>query len=548
MKNQNFKILISIFFLAGGILFNQTLQARAEEILPPDNISSTPKVDTPVLEETTSTIPTVTTPTSTSETDTTTPTQADENPTLTIIDDGTLQSAAQKIANFLKTQQSEDGKIIDGTITDWSIISFGAINKYADEIKNTSSSLLDFEKQYNLDDPSDLNSCATYPRHILALVAAGVNVNDNTIQGLKNKIFTICYKNNQYGLNGINDDIFGLIGLLAINTNPNEPIIQDTVSTILSWQLENGAFSWPDWFDVNKKVAGDDITGAAINALNYAKNNGISIDENTIKKAAAYLKTTQQADGGWGYGQSDPMTTEWVLMGINSLGEGQNEWFNSVGKNPWNPLIEQLKNNGTYESIWAPGTVDWFAMKHAIPAILGKSWPVVLPEKIQHLEVTENITYTSSGSSGYYFAHPTTTDTSTTATTSTVATTTLMVNTVSTTPTTTIDFTTTTLEDIIPTTTLVATNTTATIKNKTTSKKISTNDVTTLKKEIEKTIVPTTLSQSQAPGDNKAEDIINELPLDTSHKNNAKKMLAISGGSTIALGFYLGLRLLKNVV
>ena len=390
-----------------------------------DVVTTTPEVIPPVEEI----IPPVETPTSTPDSQNQTPTTTEDSTTTTTdnfttttppITNDLITSAVNKILNYLKTQQSEDGKIIDGTITDWAIMSFGANGEYAENIKQTSgASLLDYEKKYNLDDPSDMNACATYPRHILALLAGGVEPTDSAILGLKDKINTICYQNNLYGLNGINDDIFALLALSALNTNQSEPIMLDIVSTTLSWQMENGAFSWPDWFNPSAKVAGDDITGAAIDALKYAQTKGASVDENIFDKAKTYLKSSQQTDGGWGYGSSDVMTTSWVLMGINALHNTQNDWFvTSTGKNPWHPLVNNLKAEGFYESAWAPGTVDWFAMKHAVPALAGKFWPIVLTPIVKNF--SEGATFTYGGNCCSSYTPPPVIEVPTTTTTTTV--------------------------------------------------------------------------------------------------------------------------------
>lgn len=453
--------------------------------------------------------------------------------TLQTISQIQISDTINKILNYFKTQQSPDGKIIDGTITDWAIMSYGANNQYAEEIKNTTSSLLDYEKKYNIDDPSDMNSCASYPRHVLTLLSAGVSTNDSAIQGLKNKMLTVCYKNNLYGLSGINDDVFGLLALLAVDVNPTEPIIQDIVSTTKSWQLPNGAFSWPDWNDSAQKTAGDDITGAAIDALKYAQTKGVIIDNEIFAKAKNYLKSTQQTDGGWGYGASDIMTTSWALMGINALGEGQNEWFTASGTNPWYPLINQLKTDGYYESAWVPGTVDWFAMKHAVPALAGKSWPIVMPHKIQNFSQGATFTY-GSGSNYVPLEISTTTITITTIASTTIPTTTLE------TTTSTID----TTKPIVPrennAAPLLIANKPSNVKN---IPVIKTKKITTDSTNITSVTISPGTTQ-----DDTVTNIINELPIDTSHKNSAKKVLAVSGGSAAALGIYLGLRLLKNVI
>lgn len=290
-----------------------------------------------------------------------------------------IQEKTKAILNFLKSQQSEDGKIIDGGITDWAIMSFGVDNQYAEDIKKSSVSLLDFAKAYNFTDASELNLCAGYPRHVLALLASGVSSADILIQSLIDKIKSSeCYNNHQFGQNGINDDVFALPALLSADILPSEPIIADLVAAVVTDQTADGAFTWAGY-------PSPDITGAAINALSYARIKGMAIDEAIFTKAKNYLKAQQLSDGGWGFGAADVLTTSWAMMGINSLGQGQIEWSTSQNKNPWSVLVEQLKSDGYYESAWAPGTIDWFGTKHAVPALLGKFWPVIQSPKPQPL-------------------------------------------------------------------------------------------------------------------------------------------------------------------
>lgn len=283
-----------------------------------------------------------------------------------------IEQKAQALTNFLKSQQDNEGKIVDAGTTDWAIMSLATRGEYAEDIKKGIASLLDYAKGYNFTDASDLNVCASYPRHVLALLAGGVSANDSLIQTLTAKIKSNeCYQNNLYGQNGINDDVFALFSLLAVDIAPTEPIIMDIVSSTLKDQTVEGSFTWAGY-------ASPDITGAAINALRYAVNKGAVVSVDIFTKAKDYLKAQQLADGGWGFGTSDALTTSWAMMGINALGEGQADWTNSQSKNPWTILTEQLNSNGYYEPSLAPGTVEWFGTKHAVPALLGKTWPLIL--------------------------------------------------------------------------------------------------------------------------------------------------------------------------
>jgi hypothetical protein len=285
-----------------------------------------------------------------------------------------ISDTVQKILTFLRSKQTENGAIMDLQNSDWSAMTFGANGTYANDVRTSTASLYDYLYSTVVTSTSEtLNVCAEYPRHILGLLSAGTNKTDTKIIELKNKISTECFAGGIVGQNGINDDIFITIALLATDENPNSAIVQAAIQTIISDQQTNGAFTWSGW-------PGQDVTGAAINALKYAANFGVAIDDAIFQNAKTYLHTTQLADGGWtGFGTtSDPLTTSWALYGINALGEGQLQWTNSNQKNPWSALVATLDNNGYYISPWSSDGIDWFSTKHAVPALLGKSWPIIL--------------------------------------------------------------------------------------------------------------------------------------------------------------------------
>lgn len=455
------------------------------------------------------------------------------NQTNTPISSSQITDAVNKLINYLKTNQTLDGKIIDGGISDWATISFGAKGIYASDIKSEDKNLYDFIYSYNFTDSSDMNICASYPRHILALLSSGTSKTDSKIIALKNKINVDCIKDNVFGQTGINDDVFGLISALALDEISTSPVVSITTKAIIDDQKTNGAFT-----SFGSESA--DITGAAINALKYAQSKNISIDNNIFSSAKLYLKSQQLADGGWGCPasewsgvkypactESDATTVSWVAMGINSLGETQSNWFNSVGKNPWY-FLTTLDND--HYSSW--GSVDWFGTKHAIPALLGKSWPIILDPKPA----------TPISSNGGGSATPLATTTIVTSTT-TLSTTTIATSTITTT--TTIIATTTT----IPTTTVIVDTNPTTIIKTITETKPENKIIATIQKNIGKQPESKPQQEFSAGKPQVAENkTLDNLPLDTPTKRTAKKVLAISGGSAILVAGYLGLRLLRNVV
>lgn len=296
-----------------------------------------------------------------------------------------ISAVADRVIAFIRSQQTATGEIVDGATTDWLMMTFGARGLYGADIKNPTTSTLDFIGQYNVSPANELNACAGYPRHALALLSAGVPSSNTLVQmALEPLQSPACYTNHIYGQNGTNDDVFALLALLAADTAIDAPIVTDIITTLLSDQNSTGAFTWPGGF------ASPDITGASINALWYAKQKGAAISDEVFTKAKDYLRREQLADGGWGFGSSDVLTTSWAVMGINALGEGQQQWWNTAQKNPWHVLVSQVAADGSVPSPWAPGTVDWFGTKHIVPALLGRSWPIILHPRIE-MPVTEPI-------------------------------------------------------------------------------------------------------------------------------------------------------------
>ncbi len=436
-----------------------------------------------------------------------------------IISDIKINDTVNKLITFIKSNQGSDGKIVDGGTSDWLAITFAAKNIYADDIKNGTSSLYNYVYNYdnNLLD-NELNNCAAYPRHILGLLASGVSKNDSKIMTLKTKLNS-CVQNNNFGQTGINDDVFGLIAAIAIGEDQNSPVVQTTLTTIKTNQQADGGFAYPGPYE------SADLTGAAINALKYAQNNGATIDANIFIKAKQYLKSQQLTDGGWGYGVSDALTTGWAMMGINALGENQTNWFNSNGKNPW--YILTALDNDHFTQSW-DGGVDWFGTKHAVPALLGLSWPIILEPK----SMTTAPTPIFSGGSAL-----------TSVTTTTITTTTIISTS------TTQVITTTTISTTTALAATTATVNTITPKNTNTQTKPEIKLTKTIFKNIKKENIEKPQQELSAGKPQTDENkTLDNLPLDTPTKRNVKKILEISGGSALIVGAYIGFRLFRNVI
>jgi hypothetical protein len=237
-----------------------------------------------------------------------------ESPSLTYAD-----SYLEDGLNYLKSKQDPSGKITNGfsSPSQWTAIVFGINGIDISTIKNPITSLKDF---LLIDVP--VNDAATdWESRVLSIVGIGENPTSfggqNYIQKLEN-----FYNNNQIGDTcSLNDDIFGLLALVASGSSSTPSIKQTILDFLISKQDNNGGFSWATP-GCNYYETAPDMTAAAIQALEVAKNNELTNSslDNSITKAKAYLLTSQNPDGGFGYyGSSDSDTTGWALMALNSL-------------------------------------------------------------------------------------------------------------------------------------------------------------------------------------------------------------------------------------
>lgn len=222
---------------------------------------------------------------------------------------------------FLKSKQDASGRITTGfsAPSQWSAIAFAIEGIDVSTVKTSGKSLLDFLVS---DIPTN-NAATDWENRILAIVAIGQNPTNfggtNYVSNLEG-----LYANGQIGDTcSLNDDVFGLLALLAAGNTSSTTIKQSTLDFLLSKQdpTDGGfGFSAPGcaWYATSA-----DMTGAALQALVEAKNHGFSSTslDTAIQKAKDYLVANQDSDGGYGYyGSSDPDTTGWVLQAFNVAG------------------------------------------------------------------------------------------------------------------------------------------------------------------------------------------------------------------------------------
>ncbi len=271
--------------------------------------------------------------------------------------------------NFLISKQDATGKITQGysSASQWAAIALSANQIDVNGTLNTGASL----KEFLLSDiPQDNASVTDWEIRILAIAAIGEKPNNfggvNYVENLES-----FYNNSQIGeIYLLNDDIFGLLALIASGDTVNPQIKQDLVEFIVTHQAENGGFSWSPDTTCQFCDPSADMTAAALQALEEARGNGLvnSGLDNAIAKAKDYLLLNQNLDGGFGYfGTSDADTTSWVLSGLNSSDLKSSQ--EATDAKNW--LILNQLTDGSFLT-WSGS--DTTTTSYALIALSGNSW------------------------------------------------------------------------------------------------------------------------------------------------------------------------------
>lgn len=281
------------------------------------------------------------------------------SPSVVPVSVGMRQSSAERALGYLRGQQNSDGTVGGSMTSAWSAMAFGADYQRARNIMRGGASLLDGIGQ------AVLSSATDGERQIMAVRAAGVNPRLFDGRDLVAELKSY-YRQGQLGEPTlINDDVFGILALLAVEEPVRAPEISGAIAVVLAAQETDGS-----WGDV-------DMTAAAVQALRaYVDQGGSVATGGAIDRARGYLRGQQDKYGGWG---ENSATTAWTIQAIVALGEDPDDWENSDGLTPWQALLRYQNSNGGFG--WkSESDVSSFMTAYAVPALLGVPWPITLLE------------------------------------------------------------------------------------------------------------------------------------------------------------------------
>jgi len=177
----------------------------------------------------------------------------------------------------------------------------------------------------------------------------------------------------------LNDDIWGLLALIAAGESQDSPMVTSTINFIKDNQGEDGGWSWATFENPYYWESDVDDTAAAIMALITA---GEPVDSPVIEAALGYLQDNQDVSGGFlSWGVANLPSTAWAAEAIVTAEENptSGDWVQGGG-DPIDYIMTFNKADGSFldESAWSPNPQKNTA--DAIMALLGKSYPVEAPD------------------------------------------------------------------------------------------------------------------------------------------------------------------------
>ncbi len=255
----------------------------------------------------------------------------------------------------------------------YAIVAIEACGADAHTFTNSSgTSLIDVIRE---NAPSFLKSQASaslaHEYYLMAIVAAGENPGNFAGIDVRQQLKDM-FDGTQVGMPGIiNDDFWAIISLVGAGESPSSEIIRKSKDHIIANQSPDGG-----WGSVTGGTGSDPCdTANAIMALRAA---GVSVSSAPIQAGLAYLKSTQQSDGGFPYEDgysSDSASDARVIGALRACGIDPTSATWSVdGKNAVSHALSLQQPDGGF-AWYSGGSSDPWMTSYILPALVGKHWP-----------------------------------------------------------------------------------------------------------------------------------------------------------------------------
>ncbi len=276
---------------------------------------------------------------------------------------------------FLANAQTGFGSIGEGESSAWVIMALAAAGEDASRwAVEGGDSIVDYLR--DVAEPDSFNA-VQLSIMILAVVAAGEDPYSFDGIDYVEKLQDKYDDDGDTGLTQIGesadlaDDFFGILALVAAG----EAVDTDIVDFVLKHQNEDGGWDFR---------VGEDSTvdGTALAVLALISEETLSPTDEVFSDAVYFIAGSQNADGGFpdSHGEySNVSSTAVVIMALHAIGEDPSHslWANG-GVTPVQYMLDQQDSTGYFGG----GDLSTRAAMtaHAVPALLGKPYPVEAPE------------------------------------------------------------------------------------------------------------------------------------------------------------------------
>jgi len=270
--------------------------------------------------------------------------------------------------DYLRNSQTTQGDIGGFTTSAWVTMAIAAEGEDPHNWKvGSNPSIVDYLEAHASD--VNVSMAMDVERVILAIVAAGENPANFGGIDFVDALKTL-YDDGQIGdVSLLNDDFWGVMALVSAGESLSSEIIANSVGFIKNNQNDDGGWSWA----VNQSSDVDD-TACAVMALIAA---GEGPGSNAITNGLNYIKSQQADNGGFlSWGATNPSTDSWAIDAIVAAGQNPTSsyWTKNNNTSIDDLLGFQNTTGGSFPD-WQGKASPWVT-SYAIPALLGKSYPV----------------------------------------------------------------------------------------------------------------------------------------------------------------------------
>ena len=199
----------------------------------------------------------------------------------------------------------------------------------------------------------------------VAVAAAGLDPNSFGGVDIPNVLTSTHYSATLGGFGIITNtwhQAFAMLGLAAAG----EPVPVTATSTLTGLQQADGGWKY-DLSGAPWNTTSADSTGLALQALVAA---GMSPSANIIQEGLAFLRNSQDSQGGW----ENANSTAYAIQGLYATGEDLADWT-QAGATPLEALVGYQKVDGPSVWAWSWSPDNGLATWQSVPALMGVSYP-----------------------------------------------------------------------------------------------------------------------------------------------------------------------------